>query len=39
MTGGTIPIMNIAVGMEVIAGITLIVVTMGLFAFEGKEGE
>ncbi|MGA1821045.1 MAG: hydrogen gas-evolving membrane-bound hydrogenase subunit E [Thermoplasmatota archaeon] len=39
MTGGTVPIMNIAVGMEVIAGITLIIVTMGLFAFEGKEGE
>lgn len=39
MTAGTIPIMNIAVGMEVIAGLTMIIVTMGLFAFEGKEGE
>jgi hypothetical protein len=31
--------MNMAVGLEVIAGLTLIVVTMGLFAFAGKEGD
>ncbi|HHD15857.1 MAG TPA: sodium:proton antiporter [Euryarchaeota archaeon] len=37
-TGGTISVMNLAVGIEVIAGLTLIVITMGLFAFEGKEG-
>jgi hypothetical protein len=31
--------MNMAVGLEVVAGLTLIVITIGLFAFEGKEGE
>jgi multicomponent Na+:H+ antiporter subunit B len=38
-SAGTISIMNMAVGLEVIAGLTLIVVTMGLFAFAGKEGD
>lgn len=39
MSGGTVPVMNMAVGLEVVAGLTLIVITIGLFAFEGKEGE
>jgi hypothetical protein len=37
-SGGTVSIMNLAVGLEVIAALTLIIVTMGLFAFDGKEG-
>jgi multicomponent Na+:H+ antiporter subunit B len=37
-SGGTVSVMNLAVGLEVIAGLTLIIVTMGLFAFDGKEG-
>jgi multicomponent Na+:H+ antiporter subunit B len=37
LSSGTVGIMNIAVGLEVIAALTLIVVTMGLFAFAGKE--
>ncbi len=36
-SGGTVSVMNIAVGLEVIAALTLIIITMGLFAFEGKE--
>lgn len=39
LSAGTISIMNMAVGLEVIAALTLIVVTMGLFAFAGKEGD
>lgn len=38
LSSGTVAIMNIAVGLEVIAGLTLIVVAMGLFAFTGREG-
>jgi energy-converting hydrogenase B subunit I len=38
LSSGTIAFMNMAVGLEVIAGLTLIVVTMGLFAFTGEEG-
>ncbi|MFW3146492.1 MAG: MnhB domain-containing protein [Thermoplasmatota archaeon] len=38
LSGGTVAIMNLAVGLEVIAALTLIVVVMGLFAFKGKEG-
>lgn len=37
LSSGTVGIMNIAVGLEVIAALTLIIVTMGLFAFTGKE--
>lgn len=37
LSSGTVGIMNIAVGLEVIAALTLIIVTMGLFAFAGKE--
>jgi energy-converting hydrogenase B subunit I len=37
LSSGTISIMNMAVGLEVIAALTLIIVTMGLFAFAGKE--
>ena len=37
LSSGTVGIMNMAVGLEVIAALTLIVVTMGLFAFAGKE--
>jgi len=37
LSSGTIAIMNMSVGLEVIAGLTLIVVTMGIFAFAGKE--
>ncbi len=36
-SGGTVSVMNLAVGFEVVAALTLIIVTMGLFAFEGKE--
>ena len=36
-SGGTVSVMNLAVGLEVIAALTLIIVTMGLFAFDGKE--
>lgn len=36
-SGGTVSVMNLAVGLEVIAALTLIIITMGLFAFEGKE--
>lgn len=39
LSGGTVPLLNIFVGMEVLAALTLIVITMGLFAFDGKEGE
>ncbi len=39
LSGGTVPLLNLAVGMEVVAALTLIVITMGLFAFDGKEGE
>jgi len=39
MSSGTIGLINLFVGLEVIAGLTLIAVTMGLFAFAGKEGE
>ena len=39
MSSGTIGLINLFVGLEVVAGLTLIVVTMGLFAFTGKEGE
>ncbi|MBN1389741.1 MAG: sodium:proton antiporter [Candidatus Thermoplasmatota archaeon] len=38
LSSGTIAVMNISVGLEVIAGLTLIIVAMGLFAFTGKEG-
>jgi multicomponent Na+:H+ antiporter subunit B len=37
LSSGTVGIMNMAVGLEVIAALTLIVVTMGLFAFAGSE--
>jgi multicomponent Na+:H+ antiporter subunit B len=37
LSSGTVGIMNMAVGLEVIAALTLIIVTMGLFAFAGKE--
>ncbi|MGA1820734.1 MAG: MnhB domain-containing protein [Thermoplasmatota archaeon] len=37
LSSGTIAIMNMSVGLEVIAGLTLIIVTMGIFAFAGKE--
>ena len=36
-SGGTVSIMNLAVGLEVVAALTLIIITMGLFAFDGKE--
>lgn len=39
LSGGTVPLLNIFVGMEVVAALTLIIITMGLFAFDGKEGE
>lgn len=39
MTAGTISLMNVSVGIEVVAGLTLVVIIMGLFAFEGKEDE
>ena len=38
LSSGTIAIMNMSVGLEVIAGLTLIIVTMGVFAFAGEEG-
>jgi multicomponent Na+:H+ antiporter subunit B len=38
LSAGTVSVMNMAVGLEVIAALTLIIVTMGLFAFAGKEG-
>ncbi|MCU0798771.1 MAG: sodium:proton antiporter [Candidatus Thermoplasmatota archaeon] len=38
-SAGTVSVMNIAVGLEVVVGITLVVVAMGLFSFAGKEGE
>ena len=38
LSSGTIAVMNLSVGLEVIAALTLIVVTMGLFAFAGREG-
>jgi multicomponent Na+:H+ antiporter subunit B len=37
LSSGTVGIMNLSVGLEVIAALTLIIVTMGLFAFAGKE--
>lgn len=37
-SGGTVSVMNLAVGLEVIAALTLIIVTMGIFAFDRKEG-
>lgn len=36
-SGGTVSVMNMAVGLEVVAALTLIIITMGLFAFDGKE--
>ncbi len=36
-SGGTVSIMNIAVGLEVIAALSLIIITMGLFVFDKKE--
>jgi len=39
LTGGTVPLMNLFVGFEVLAALTLIVVVLGLFAFKGKEGD
>jgi multicomponent Na+:H+ antiporter subunit B len=37
LSSGTIAVMNMAVGLEVIAALTLIVITMGMFAFMNKE--
>lgn len=38
LSSGTVAVMNIAVGIEVIAALTLIILTMGIFAFMNKEG-
>jgi multicomponent Na+:H+ antiporter subunit B len=38
-SSGTVSLMNLSVGLEVVAGLTLVIVTMGLFAFVNKEGE
>ena len=37
LSSGTVAIMNMAVGLEVVAALTLIVITMGMFAFMNKE--
>ncbi|MFO8051721.1 MAG: MnhB domain-containing protein [Thermoplasmatota archaeon] len=37
LSSGTVAVMNLAVGLEVIAALTLIIITMGLFAFFNKE--
>ena len=38
-SAGTVSVMNLSVGIEVVAGLTLVIVTMGLFAFKGEEEE
>ena len=38
-TGGTIPLMNMAVGLKVIAGLSLIVLVMALAAGKGRSEE
>ena len=38
-SSGTIALMNISVGIEVVAALTLIVVALAAFCFDGKEGE
>jgi len=38
-SSGTVSVMNLSVGLEVVAGITLVIVAMGLFSFADKEVE
>jgi energy-converting hydrogenase B subunit I len=38
-SSGTVSVMNLSVGLEVVAGITLVMVAMGLFSFANKEVE
>ncbi|MDG6225806.1 MAG: MnhB domain-containing protein [Candidatus Thermoplasmatota archaeon] len=39
LSSGTVALLNMFVGLEVVSGLTLIVVTLGLFAFSGKEDD
>ncbi|MEA3559011.1 MAG: MnhB domain-containing protein [Candidatus Thermoplasmatota archaeon] len=38
LSSGTVAVMNMAVGLEVIAALTLIVITIGMFASTNREG-
>ena len=38
-SSGTVSVMNLSVGLEVVAGLTLVMVAMGLFSFANKEVE
>lgn len=38
-SAGTVSVMNLAVGLEVVVGLTLVILAMGLFAFSNKEVE
>ena len=38
-SSGTIALMNMSVGIEVVAALTLIIVALAAFSFDGKEGE